>query len=215
VASVGTMAPAMADRPPGWFPVAWIALFVVPVIVKASIWPDRCPGCEEWGPMLVSAVGTALLLRPYVPRPRVWAINTVLGVAIGSVAALMAAGPFIVGAPGGVVGVPLIIGVLGAVTGSMQAAAFVPKGGRILASPRARRWIAVAVASWYAAVLAPALIPFYALRDFNWILLTAAAFAAGSVSGLGMFWILRRIPEPPGEAVIPPPPAGGTRGSAP
>lgn len=202
--------PARSPGPGWWFAALWVAAFVLPVAVQgamAQLW--RQGGAANviglpWATVfvLISAAGTGLLIRRYVPRPIFWIIGPIIGWA-----ALVWFGGdygwFILSWFTGPLGFPIVVLVAALLAGAIQSCAFTLAGEVWPPGPRARRWVAYSALTCVAMFTSPFVAgmfpadwgkPFEA-SFYAWLLV---ASSGGVVSCAGILRILHAVPESPG-----------------
>lgn len=205
-------------RPKWWFGVLWVGAFVLPIAVQGvvlSLWQGSGGGVEIGTNgatvfVFLSAIGTGLLVRPYVPRPLFWTMGPIaswgllywFGVEAGWFILPLFLGPAIY---------LLVLPALGCLAAAIQVRAFVISGNALRGSARARSWRAFSALTWLAMVLAPFVTQGYSkdlVGPFTMNLATwlVVAFTGGAVSCAGILRILHKVSDDADDGAVQSPP---------
>ena len=194
-------------RPKWWFGVLWVGAFVLPIAgqgIVLSLWQGS-GGDVEIGTngaavfVFLSAIGTGVLVRPYVPRPLFWTMGSIAGWGL-----LYWFGVefkwFLLAWLAGPPGFLLILLVVACLAGVIQSYAFINAGDVRSRSRRARLWIRFSALTWLAMGLAPFVTQGFSKSlgaPFNMSLETwlVVALTGGVVSCAGTLWILHKVPN--------------------
>lgn len=189
-------------RPKWWFGILWVGAFVLPIALQGtalSLWQGSGTAVEIGMTgatvfVLVSAVGTGVLIRHYVPRPLFWTMGPI---ACWGLLYLLGIEwrwfvlAWLTGLPG------ILLGVLAVacLAGAIQSRAFINAGDDWSRSRRARLWIGFSALTWLAMLLAPFATQGFSndlMRPFDMNLETwlVVASAGGAVSCAGILRIL-------------------------